>query len=128
MNEEDLHAALMAVAETITGYPMLWPQKGGDAPTGEHIRVNHLPNDNDRFLMCGDGPVRRMGFLVLMLVSPLGVYEAVTKKKAGDIAAIFPNGLAILNDIRVRNTSIRAGRQDGVMWETPIWIEYQGIA
>ncbi|WP_420013924.1 phage tail terminator-like protein [Tateyamaria sp.] len=125
--EDKLHAALMARAETITGYPVLWPQKGGNVPSAEHITVQHLPNDNDRRFLGGFDPLISKGFLIITLVSPLNTYEAVTKRKADEIAAAFP-----INDdlthggvtATVLNVSVRAGREEGQRWETPIWIEY----
>jgi len=122
----DLHSALMARVETITGYPILYPQKGGDIPTGEHITAQHLPNDNTRAEMSGQ-IMERQGFLVLTLVSPLGIYEAVTKRKAGEIAAYFPNDDVLTLGtaaVEITGHSIRQGRQEGQRWETPIWISY----
>lgn len=128
--EGDLHAALMGRVATITGYPILYPQKGGDVPTGEHITAQHLPNDNARAALAGQ-IMERQGFLVLTLVSPLGGYEVVTKRKAGEIAAYFPNDLDLtFGDacVTITGHSIRQGRQEGQRWETPIWVSYWGMA
>lgn len=128
--EGDLHSALMARVETITGYPILYPQKGGDVPTGEHITAFHLPNDNTRAELAGQ-IMERQGFLVLTLVSPLDVYEVVSKRKAGEIAAYFPNDLDLTSGtarVTITGHSVRQGRQEGQRWETPIWVSYWGMA
>lgn len=120
--EGDLHSALMARVETLPGgYAMIWPQKGGDEPDGEHIRVYHLANDNRSVCFTGD-QYERKGFLILTLVSPLGEYEAVTKDKAGDIAAHFSRGT--LGSITILGHTVKAGKQVNDFWETPIWVEY----
>jgi len=127
--ESDLHAALMARSEVMVAalsYPALWPQKGGDMPAGEHVRIYHLPNDNAAADLSSQA-MRRQGFLIVTLVSPLGVYEAVTKEKAGAIAAYFTRGLRLTENsttVTITGHSIRAGRQEGQRWETPIWISY----
>ncbi|KII11765.1 DUF4128 domain-containing protein [Phaeobacter sp. S60] len=128
--ESDIHAALMAQAETITGYSMLWPQKGGDQPAGEHIRISHVPNDNAPADLSSD-VMERQGFLYLTLVSDLGQYEAVTKRKAGEIAAYFKRGKPLkMNGTTVKITghNVRPGRQEGGRWETPIRISYWSMA
>jgi hypothetical protein len=131
--EADIHVALMARAEvmaTALSYPVLWPQKGGDIPTGEHIAVFQLPNDNQPSDLSSD-VMRRQGFLVITLVSPLGVYEAVTKQKAGAIAGYFPRALRLTANtttVTINSHSVRTGRQEGQRWETPIFVSYQTTA
>lgn len=128
--ESDIHAALMAQAETITGYSMLWSQKGGDQPAGEHIRISHVPNDNAPADLSSD-VYERQGFLFLTLVSDLGQYEAVTKRKAGEIAAYFPRGQRLTKNgttVKITGHTVRPGRQEGGRWETPIRISYWSMA
>jgi hypothetical protein len=131
--ESDIHQALTAQAEVMIaalGYPALWSQKGGDKPVGEHVTVMQLPNDNDPMELSGQVMDRR-GFFIVTLVSPLDVYEIVTKRKAGDIAAYFKRGTPGLtaNDttVTIFNTSVRQGREENERWETPIWIDYRSI-
>jgi hypothetical protein len=125
--DASLYAALMARVEEITDYPILWPQRGGDAPPVEHIRVSFLPNDNLPVDLCSNNFHRR-GFLYLTLVSPLGEYEVVTRRKAGEIAALFPRALDLARDgvtVTIVGHSIRQGREYDGMWQTPIRIEYR---
>jgi hypothetical protein len=127
--EANIHAALIAQAETMAtalSYTVLWPQKGGDTPSGEHLRINHLPNDNFPADLSSQ-VYERQGFLFITLVSPLGVYEATTKQKAGQIVAYFPRGKVLTSDgdsVKITGHSVGGGRQEGVMWETPIQISY----
>ena len=131
--EADIHVALMARAEvmaTALSYPVLWPQKGGDIPTGEHLKISHLPNDNEPAELSSN-VMRRQGFLVITLVSPLGIYEAVTKAKAGLIAAFFYRALRLTvntTTLTINGHSVRTGRQEGQRWETPIFVSYQATA
>jgi len=131
--EADIHVALMARAEvmaTALSYPVLWPQKGGDIPTGEHIKIAHLPNDNEPADIATN-VMFRQGFLVITLVSPLGVYEAVTKSKAGLIAAFFYRAMRLTvntTTVTITGHSVRTGRQEGQRWETPIFVGYRSIA
>ena len=131
--EADNHVALMARAEvmaTALSYPVLWPQKGGDIPTSEHLKIAHLPNDNEPAELSSN-VMRRQGFLVITLVSPLGVYEAVTKAKAGLIAAFFYRALRLTvntTTVTINSHSVRTGRQEGQRWETPIFVSYQATA
>lgn len=124
--DADIHAALMAQAETITGYSILWPQVGGDVPEGEHITVQVLPNDNEP-VGTADDVYFRQGFLIITLVSPLGVHEVVTKRKAGELAAYFKRGCRLESNgtkVTIRGHTVKPGRQVETRWETPIWIEY----
>lgn len=127
--EGDLHAALMAQAEvmvSVLGYPVLWPQMGGDKPAGEHLAVHHLPNDNAAADLSSQ-TMRRQGFLIITLVSPLGVHEVVTKRKTGAIAAYFARGQRLTNNgttVTITGHTVKPGRQEGQRWETPIWIGY----
>jgi len=131
--EADIHAALMARAETMVtalSYNALWSQKGGDQPAGEHLRVYHLPNDNAAADLSSQA-YERQGFLFVTLVSSLGVYEAVTKEKVGAIAGYFDRGLILTSNgtsVKITGHTIRPGRQEGQRWETPIRIAYWSIA
>jgi len=131
--EADIHAALIARAETMVtalGYTALWPRKGGDQPAGEHLRINHVPNDNVNADLSSQA-YERQGFLFVTLVSPLGVYEVDAKVKAGAIAGYFPRGLILTRndvDVKIMGHTIRPGREEGQRWETPIRIAYWSIA
>lgn len=128
----DVHGALMAQAEvmaTALSLPAVWSRKGGDQPTEEHIRVAHLPNDNEAADLSSD-VMRRQGFLVITLVSPLDVYEIVSQEKAGLIVGYFRRSLRLTvntTEVTITGHSVRGGRQEGQRWETPIFIPYRSI-
>lgn len=128
--ESDVHAALMAQVEKITGFTLLWPKKGGEQPAGEHVRVSHVPNDNAPADLSSD-VMERQGFLYLTLVSDLGEYEVVTKRKAGEIAAYFKRGQRLTSNsttVKITGHTVQPGRQEGGRWETPIRISYWSMA
>ena len=131
--ESDITQALNAQGEVMIsalGYTALWAGNGGDKPAGEHVTIEQLPNDNTPAGL-SDQVYFRQGFLIITLVSPLGLYEVVTRKRAGNIAAYFPRGnLALVNDTKftIYGHNIRKGRQEGQRFETPIYIEYRSIS
>ena len=131
--DSNITQALNARAETMIsalGYTAIWAGKGGEPPVVEHVRIEQLPNEN---IPAGlsDQVYFRQGFLIITLVSPLGLYEIVTKKRAGAIAAYFKRAQSFtVNDtlVSIFGYNIRKGRQEGQRWETPIWINYRSIA
>ena len=130
--ESNLHAALIGQAEVMVAalsYTAIWSQKGGDKPAGEHVTIQHLPNDNNQ-LGLSDQISERQGFLIITLVSPLDIYEVVSKEKAGAIAGYFLSGTRLTvnaTKVAIMSHSVRQGREQGQRWETPIWISYRSI-
>lgn len=127
--QADIHTALMARAEVMVAgmsLPALWPRKGGDVPDGEYLTISHLPNDDEPADISTD-VMRRQGFLIVTLVSPLNAYEAVSQEKAGLIVGYFPRALRLTANstiVTVTSHTVKAGRQSGEQWETPIWVSY----
>jgi hypothetical protein len=130
--DSDITQALNAQAEVMIaalGYTAIWPRKGGDKPAGEHITIQYLRND-DVPLGLSDQVYTRQGFLIVTLVSPLDVYDVVTRKKAGAIGAYFLRAqrfAANSTEVTIVGTTIRNGRQEGQRWETPIYISYRSL-
>ena len=127
--QSDVHSALMARAEVMVAgmsLPVLWPRKGGDVPAGEYLTVMQLPNDDAAADLSTD-VMRRQGFLIITLVSPLNVYEAVSQEQAGLIVAYFPRALRLTANSTITTITghtVKPGRQVGERWETPIWVSY----
>tara|TARA_R110000744_G_scaffold314564_1_gene421586 strand:+ start:1101 stop:1508 length:408 start_codon:yes stop_codon:yes gene_type:complete len=130
--DSDITQALNTQAEVMIaalGYSAIWPRKGGDKPAGEHVTIQHLRND-DVPLGLSDQVYTRQGFLIVTLVSPLDVYDVVTRKKAGAIGAYFKRAqilTANATKVTIVGTTIRNGRQEGQRWETPIYISYRSL-
>lgn len=127
--EGDIHAALMAHAETITGYTMVWPRIATEQPAGEHLRVSHVPNEPTTLDLSGKG-LDLMGFLYLTLVSDLLGHEAESMAKAGLIGAHFQIGQRLTSGeatLTITGRAIRPGRQENGRWETPVRISYRAI-
>jgi hypothetical protein len=115
--DSNITQALNAQVEVMIaalGYTAIWPRKGGDTPMG-----------------LSDQVYTRQGFLIVTLVSPLDVYDVVTRKDAGAIAAYFKRVSKLTangTNVDIMSTTIRDGRQEGQRWETPIYISYRSIA
>jgi hypothetical protein len=130
--DSEITQALNARAEVMIaalGYTAIWPRKGGDKPAGEHVTIQHLRND-DVPLGLSDQVYTRQGFLIVTLVSPLDVYDIVTRKQAGAIGAYFLRAQRFTangTEVTIVGTTIRSGRQEGQRWETPIYISYRSI-
>lgn len=120
-------AALMGRVDALAGFTVVYPRKGADQPSGEHVRAALVPNDNIPADLSSDVMYRR-GFVVLTLVSALGEYQVVSENSAGTIANHFPRGLRLTSGdatVKIVGHSVRQAREDGGRWETPVWIEYQ---
>jgi hypothetical protein len=130
--DSDITQALNTQAEVMIAalkYTAIWPRKGGDKPAGEHITIQYLRND-DVPLGLSDQVYTRQGFLIVTLVSPLDVYDVVTRKKAGAIGAYFLRAQRLTVNgtvVTIVGTTIRDGRQEGQRWETPIYISYRSL-
>lgn len=127
--EGDIHAALMAQVETISGYTMVWPRIGTEQPDDEHIRVSHVPNEPRTLELSGNSRDLK-GFLYLTLVSDLQGHEAETMGKAGLIGAHFQIGQRLIHGdttLTITDRAIRPGRQENGRWETPVRIGYRAI-
>jgi hypothetical protein len=130
--DSDITQALNARAEVMIaalGYTAIWPRKGGDKPAGEHLTIQNLRND-DVPLGLSDQVYTRQGFLIVTLVSPLDVYDIVTRKQAGAITEYFKRAqilTANATKVTILGATIRSGRQEGQRWETPIYISYRSI-
>ncbi|GAA6162572.1 hypothetical protein NBRC116590_02760 [Pelagimonas sp. KU-00592-HH] len=123
----DLHAALMARVETLSGFTLVYPSLEQNEPEGEYVRVSHLPNDNQRVGLKDTDPLRRRGFIVLTLCSPLGEHEAVYRDRAGNIAAHFTGQVFdyVEDTVSVHSVTVKPGRRERNHWETPVWVDYR---
>ena len=130
----EIHTALMSMIEempTYGSYSFIWPGKVEDEPSGEYVRVNHLPNANRRLGLSHSAPKKRQGFLVLVLCSKLGEHEAVYRSRAGSIVEQIPEGTKKTissGNIEIVSYTIKPGRREGSHWETAIWLGYRGYA
>lgn len=126
----DIHAALMGRVETLNGFEIVWPTTGQREPVGEHVKVFHLPNDNDRPFLA-EHVLMRQGILQLSLFSRLGEHEVVYIDRAGQIAAHFPVDLTLTHGgakVWVERTDVGRGRSDGQHWLIPVSVYYRGFA
>lgn len=129
--EGSIHAALMGRVETISGYTLAYQRKGDAQPSGDHIRVAHVPNDNIGADLSSQ-VFERQGFLYLTLVLDTGEYDVVAREAAGEIAeTYFPRGARLTHDgttVKITGHTVRPGREEGGRWETPIRISYWSMS
>ena len=126
----DTIAAVFARVESLAGFTLVWPRKGADQPAGEHVRVALVPNDNLPADLSSD-VMRRRGFVVLTLVSPIGEYQVESEAKAATIAAHFPRALRLTRNstvVQIGGATVRQAREESGRWETPVWVDYRAIA
>tara|TARA_R110000782_G_scaffold11741_5_gene35450 strand:+ start:9746 stop:10153 length:408 start_codon:yes stop_codon:yes gene_type:complete len=131
--DSNITQALNAQVEVMLAalsYPAIWARKGGDTPAGAHVTIQHLRND-DVPLGLSDQVYTRQGFLVLTLVLPLNVYDVVSRRQAGDIAAYFKRVSQLTangTQVTITAATIRDGREENQRWETPIYISYRSLS
>lgn len=129
--DANIHAALMARVEDLQGFVILWPGVETDIPKGEHVRVTHVPNANNRFAISSRTAVERMGFLYLAHYMPAGAHDVVYKERAGLIAEHFPRDLKMRYNgvtMRVNNTDVGRGVEEDGFWRTLVSVDYRGFA
>jgi len=137
--EENIQTALFTRVESLSispSVPVSMPNidfpSSGEVPE-TYIRVNHLPNDNQRFAAKNGGTNRFLGILQLTVVTPLGKGEALAVRIAGAIADHFSSGLALYSEgVKVTimdRPSIAPGfKSDDVSWDVPVSIKYDAFA
>jgi hypothetical protein len=134
--EGNIEAALLDRVRTLVlspALPVAWPNRAFKPPApGAYLRVDHLPNRNDRFLMGGADPHHRRGILQVTVISPLNQGPSPATKIAGEVAAHFPADLALyLEDIKVTITEAPSGAPaftTDVSWNAPVSIRYECFA
>jgi hypothetical protein len=128
MSDLTVHKLLMAYVQTITtDLPIAYPGRSY-TPSGEYIRVTHLPNTPSRVALDGDFPLDRIGILQLDIFAGLDRYEVEYIATAQAIADQFPHDARTTESgvtVEFVKTWIGGGRSDGIYWQTPIFVEYR---
>lgn len=115
--------------------PIAWPNitfdPAKDGPGG-YIRVQHLPNTNNRLFIGSDEPSQRLGLLQLSVFSPLDEGEQKSREIGGQIAAHFSTdtrmvhgGIAVRS---VKHPDVGPTLTDGPYIQTPVTVEYDVYA
>lgn len=132
--EERIEATLFAQAATMSdglgGVSIAWPNNSF-SPAGLHLRVEHLPNRNERIFAKGTDPHFRQGLLVVTIASPLNEGPAATTALGGDIALYFPADLSLYGyGIRVSVQSapeLSPARAAEAYWEASVTVRYEAF-
>jgi hypothetical protein len=133
--EMSIWLALKGRVQTLTLSPavaVVYPKE--NAPEGKHIRVRHLPNENQRPFMGSTDPVWRRGILQLSIMSPISAKEAsdVDMQIAGKIAEHFAQDTPMRHgglSVKVeRAPDIAQAFRDGEHWHTPVSVRWYCFA
>lgn len=108
--------------------PIAWPNISFD-PAGLHVRVEHLPNRNERIFVRGSDPHFRQGLLVATVASPLNKGASSTTALAGEIAQNFPADLDLyLYGLRIKVQAapdVSPSHATDAYWEAAVSIRYE---
>ena len=134
--EENIEAALLDRLRQLTlspALPVAWPNRKFDPPAGgAYLRVDHLPNVNERFLLGSAAPHHRRGILQVTAVLPLNQGPTPATKIAGEVAAHFPADLALYSGgikVEITDAPSRApALRTDVSWNVPVSINYECFA
>ncbi len=135
--EEDSWSALKARVLTLPGLDpdtVAWPNFSFNKPDdgGIYYEVHHIPNNNERFLVSSDGPMRRQGVLQISVFrkKDIGVRDGNTA--VGAIVAHFPVDFKLhYGSAGLRITKVPDVGQPlptDTHWMIPVTIEYEDYA
>lgn len=132
--EEKIQRALGGrVAALVLSPPLTiaWPNNVL-APAPPYLRIDYFPNRNQRIVIKGSGPHRRLGILQITVVSPLNVGPDPSLSIAGRVAEHFPADLELHYDgvgVRIRQApDVLPASKEDASWDVPISIEYECFA
>jgi hypothetical protein len=132
--EERIEATLFRYAAIITTEAdptKVWPNSTY-TPSALYLRIDHMPNRNERLYLKGTNPHLRQGILQITVVSPLNVGPTVATRVAGQVAENFPAELK-LYDYGVLLTiqeapSVGQAFPNDATWVVPVSIRYYVFA
>jgi len=133
--EDNIEAALfghVAELELTPALPVAWPNTAFTPGAGAYLRVDHLPNATERFLLKGSDPHHRRGILQLTVVCPLNKGPAPATNLAGRVALHFPADRALYGGgTKVTITkapSIAPALKTDASWDVPVSVSYECFA
>ena len=129
--EERIESALFTYAAVITteaAPPKVWPNSTY-IPTDLYLRIEQLPNRNERLYMKGTNPHLRQGILQITVVSPLNVGPSPATRVAGQVAENFPTDLALYSygvKVTIQEApSVGQAFPNDATWVVPISVRYE---
>lgn len=132
--EEKIQRALGGrVAGLVLSPPLTvkWPNNI-QPPSPPYLRVDYFPNRNQRIVIKGSGPHRRLGILQVTIVSEINVGPDPSKAIADRVAEHFPADLVLTYDgvsVRIfKAPDILPAVKEDASWDVPVSIEYECFA
>lgn len=77
-------------------HPIAWPNEAFSPPTTGYLRVNHIPNINQRLFVKGSDPHQRLSILQVDVFEKINEDASVAIELAGLVAAHFPADLKMI--------------------------------
>lgn len=130
--EEHIEMALFAKVEEYTDLPLKMPNVDEDPPAdaGSHVVVSHHRNGSQRLSMSG-GQNMFIGMLQMLVRCPRGAGPNEIRKRGGDIAALFPEDMVLVESgTRVRITKrpvLGTAAPARAFYEMPVSIYYEAF-
>ncbi len=134
--EENIEAALFGAVRDLSAFDAAhkaWPNVTfGSSPDAAYLRIELLPNGNERFFAKGSDPHLYLGILQLTVVAPLNAGPSSATQLAGQVAAEFPADFAIYEDglkVRVEKApDVGQALPVDASWNVPVSIRYECFA
>lgn len=113
-------------------HPVAWPNEAFSPPTTGYLRVNHIPNINNRLFIRGADPHQRLSILQIDVFEKINEDASVAIELAGLVAAHFPADLKMFFEgvgARVtRAPEVAQTMPDGSHSLTPVTIPIEVFA
>jgi hypothetical protein len=77
-------------------HPVAWPNESFNTPENGYLRVNHIPNINNRLFLKGADPHQRLSILQIDVFEKINEDASVAIELAGLVAAHFPADLKMM--------------------------------
>lgn len=127
--EEDIEIALFTKAKEYTDLPLVFPNYDAIPPTSgsAYVEVTHFRNGSRPITLSYEDFF--IGILQMMVCCPLGEGPGEARKRAGDIAALFPKNLRLTkNTTKVvisKRPVLGTAAPTDVKYELPVSIYYE---
>ena len=127
--EEDVEIALFEQAKKYTDLPVVFPNYDAGPPVdgSAYVEVTHFRNGSRIITLNNEDQF--IGILQMLVRIPLGEGPGEARKRAGDIAALFPKNLSLRsNGVRVmvsKRPVLGTAAPTDVKYELPVSIHYE---
>lgn len=119
-------------------HPVAWPNEAFSPPTNPdgspkgYLRVNHIPNINNRLFLNGANPHQRLSLLQIDVFEKINEDASVAIELAGLVAAHFPADLKMIfqgvGSRVTRAPEVAQSIPDGSYLMTPVTVPIEVLA